>query len=434
MRDSTPRTRSNGARLSHYTRAMPDLLLTNARLITLAGHTGPRRGTDMSDLGIIDNGWLIVEDDRISAIGSGTPPENVQPDAALDVEGRAVLPSWVNCHTHACWAGDRIDEWSQLLAGRSYLDILSSGGGIMNTVRAVREASVEALTANLLARIGRHRLLATGTLEVKSGYGLQTQAELKMLRAVHDASRMTDVLVTGTFLGAHAIDPDETGFIDRMIDETLPAAAEEFPGIPCDAYLEQGAWTLKDTRRYLERAIDCGCPIRLHADQFNSLGGVPLAVELGSRSVDHLEASTQADLTLLGSSATVGVLLPITGYHLDQRWADGRTLIDAGGAVALATNDNPGSAPCPAMATALGMACRRCGLSPHEAITAGTWNAACVLGLQDEVGSLEPGKRANVQILDSPDERMVCWEVSPPPPPVLLISGHPTRFEVDPDE
>jgi imidazolonepropionase len=409
-------------------------LLTNARLITLAGHDGPRKGTDMSDLGIIENGWLMVEDDRIIAIGPGDPPENVQPDATLDVEGRAVLPSWVNCHTHACWAGDRIDEWTQLLAGRSYLDILGSGGGIMKTVRAVRAATVDELTEYLLARVGRHRLMATGTLEVKSGYGLQTEAELNMLRAVHDASRMTDVLVTGTFLGAHAIDPDQPNFVDRMIDETLPAAAEEFPGIPCDAYLEQGAWSLTDTRRYFERAVDCGCPIRLHADQFNSLGGVPLAIEFGARSVDHLEATTTADIARLGASDTIGVLLPITGYHLDQRWANGRGLIDAGAAIAIATNDNPGSAPCPSMAAALGMACRRCGVSPHEAIAAGTWNAACVLGLEDEVGSLETGKRANIQILDSPDERIVCWEVAPPPPPVQLINGHPTRFEVDPDQ
>lgn len=410
---------------------MPDLLLVNARLITLAGHDGPRRGTAMSDLGVVEHGWLAVEGDRITALGEGTPPENLQPDAMLDVEGRAVLPSWVDCHTHACWAGSRIDEWTQVLAGTPYLDILKAGGGIMSTVRAVREADSDHLTANLLARIGRHRLLATGTLEVKSGYGLTTESEIRMLGAVHDASRATDLLVTGTFLGAHAVDPDEPGFVERMITETLPAVAEEFPGIPCDAYLEEGAWSKEQARRYLETAVDCGCPIRLHADQFNSLGGVPLAVELGARSVDHLEASTPEDMTLLAESDTVGVLLPVSGVHLDQRWADGRAIIDAGGALAVATNDNPGSAPCPSMAAALGMACRHCSLTPAEALTAGTWNAACVLGLQEEVGSLAPGRRANIQILDVPDERMVCWEIAPPPPPVLLISGHPTRFEVD---
>ena len=410
---------------------MSDLLIVNARLVTLGGQEGARRGADMADLGIIERGWLAVEDDRIAAMGPGDPPENAQATAMLDVEGKAVLPAWVDCHTHACWAGHRIDEWAQLLAGRSYLELLEAGGGIMSTVRAVRESTADQLAANLLVRIGRHRIMATGALEVKSGYGLNTEAELKMLRSVHDASRATDILVTGTFLGAHAIDPEQPNFVDRMISETLPAVASEFPGIPCDAYLEEGAWSLQDTRRYLETAADLDCPLRLHADQFNSLGGVPLAVEMGARSVDHLEASTAKDLKCLGASDTIGVLLPVTGFHLDQRWGNGRQLIDAGGALAVATNDNPGSAPCPTMTLAMALACRRCGLSPQEAICASTWNAACVLGLQEEVGSLRVGSRANLQILDTCDERLVCWEAAAPPPPVLLISGQPVRLEVE---
>ena len=196
---------------------MPDLLLVNARLVTLAGHEGPRRGASMGDLAVIDRGWLSIEGDRIAAIGPDQPPENLKPDAVLDVEGRAVLPSWVDCHTHACWAGSRIDEWSSLMQGTPYLELLKAGGGIMSTVEAVREANGPQLTANLLARVGRHRLLATGTLEVKSGYGLNTEAELRMLGAVHDASRATDILVTGTFLGAHALDPTQEDFIERTI-------------------------------------------------------------------------------------------------------------------------------------------------------------------------------------------------------------------------
>jgi imidazolonepropionase len=409
---------------------MPDLLLINARLLTLSGHEGPRRGEDMHDIGLIERGWVAIEADRIAAVGEGDPPENVQSEAMLDAEGRVVMPAWVDCHSHACWVGSRIDEWTQLLAGTPYLDILEAGGGIMSTVRAVRAASRDELAEALLERIGRHRLMATGTLEVKSGYGLQAEAECCMLRAVHDASRMTDILVTGTYLGAHALDPEQPDYVARTIEDTLPAVAEEFPGIPCDAYLEKGAWTLHDTRRYLERAVDLGCPIRLHADQFNSLGGVPLAVELGARSVDHLEATTPEDITRLANSSTIGVLLPVSGFHLDQRWANGRAIIDAGGAVAVATNDNPGSAPTPSITMALSLACRRCGLTPYEAICAATWNAACVLGLEDEVGSIEAGKRADLQILDTADERLLCWEVAPPPPPVLLIAGNPVRFEV----
>jgi len=409
---------------------MPDLLLINARLLTLGGHEDPRRGDAMTDLGLIERGWLAIDDDRISAVGEGDPPENVQSDAVLDAEGRVVMPAWVDCHSHACWIGSRIDEWTKLLAGGSYLDTLAAGGGIMSTVRAVRGASREELAQTLLERIGRHRLMATATLEVKSGYGLDAETECRMLRAVHDASRMTDILVTGTYLGAHALDPEQPDYVARTIEDTLPAVAEEFPGIPCDAFLEKEAWTLQDTRRYLERAVDLGCPIRLHADQFNSLGGVPLAIELGARSVDHLEASTPEDLKRLAESTTIGVLLPASGFHLDQRWANGRAIIDAGGAVAVATNDNPGSAPTPSITMALSLACRRCGLTPNEAITAATWNAACVLGLEDQVGSIAPGKRADLQILDTDDERLLCWEIAPPPPPVLLIAGNPVRFEV----
>ena len=409
---------------------MPELMLVNARIVTLAGHEGPRRGEAMRDLAMIERGWIAVEDDRISAMGEGDPPENIECQAVLDAEGRVLLPSWVDCHTHACWAGSRVDEWSRMMAGTPYLQLLAEGGGIMSTVRAVRAADADTLLENLLERIGRHRLMATGTMEVKTGYGLNALAERKMLRAIHDASRMTDVLLTGTFLGAHALDPNNPAYVDQTINETLPGVAEEFPGIPCDVFLEDGAWSLADTRLYLERAVDLGCPIRLHVDQFNSLGGVGLAIELGARSVDHLEASTPADIAALGRSDTVAVLLPVSGFHLDRRWADGRALIDAGAAVAVATNDNPGSAPCPSMAATLGLACRRNGLTPEEAICAATWNSACVLGLQDEVGSIEPGKRANLQMLDATDERLLCWEVAPPPPPILLVSGKPIRFEV----
>ncbi|MDP6480000.1 MAG: imidazolonepropionase [Phycisphaerales bacterium] len=407
---------------------MPDVTIANARLLTLRGEASPRRGEAMQDLGEIEHGWLSVENARICGIGEGSPPESQIADVVLDLDGRVVLPTWIDCHTHACWAGSRLQEWADLLAGASYTDILKAGGGILSTVKNVREAPQNLLTADLLARTGRMQVHGTGVVEVKSGYGLSTESEIKMLRAIHEVSQDADLQIIGTFLGAHAIDPDQADFVDHVIEDTLPAVVDEFPGITCDAYLETAAWSLDDTRRLFARAIELGCPVRLHTDQFNSLGGVPMAIEMGARSVDHLETITQPDIASLGSSDTIAVLLPASGFHLDGRYAPGRRLIDAGAAVAIATNFNPGSAPTPSMPLTIALACRRCGLSPAEAITAAIWNAAVVLGIDNEAGSLEVGKRANVQVIDERDPRAIAWEFGSVPPPIVLLDGQPVQF------
>ncbi|MBT5381840.1 MAG: imidazolonepropionase [Phycisphaerae bacterium] len=413
---------------------MPDVTITNARILTLSGDEGPRHGEAMSELGAIDNGWLSVTNGRISAIGQGSPPETELADVVLDLDGRIVLPCWVDCHTHACWAGSRLSEWESLLSGVAYSDILAGGGGILSTVRAVRATPQEQLVNALLTRAGRMQVYGTGTLEVKSGYGLSTESEVKMLRAIHEVSQDSDQQIVGTFLGAHAIDAEQPDFVDLVIEDTLPAVVSEFPGITCDAYLDAAAWSLDQTRRLFTRAIELGCPIRLHTDQFNSLGGVPMAIEMGAKSVDHLEAITPADIATLACSTTVGVLLPASGFHLDGRYAPGRSLIDAGAAIAIATNCNPGSAPTSSMPMAIALACRFCGLRPAEAITAATWNSAAVLGLEGEVGSLEVGKRADIQVLDERDPRAIAWEFGAVPPPIILLDGTPVQFLAESSE
>ncbi|MDP7070885.1 MAG: imidazolonepropionase [Phycisphaerales bacterium] len=412
---------------------MPDVTIINGRLITLAGPDGPRRGEAMSELAEIESGWIAIEDGRIHGMGEGSPPQDMDSDVVLDLDGRLVLPTWVDCHTHACWAGSRLDEWEAMLSGVNYTEILEAGGGILSTVHAVRAASQDELTESLFGRLGRLQSCGTGAIEVKSGYGLTTESELKMLRAIHEASQDVDTQVVGTFLGAHAIDDEQPDFIDYVIEEVLPTVTDEFPGITCDAYLEEGAWSLAQTRRLFEQARSLGCPLRLHTDQFNSLGGVPMAVELGARSVDHLEAITEADIRTLGGSETLGVLLPASGFHVDQRYAPGRDLIDGGAAIAIATNCNPGSAPTYSMPMTMALACRRCGLSPAEAITAATWNAACVLGIEGDVGSLEVGKRGDLQVLDERDARSIVWSFGNPPPPIVLLEGRPVQFLAESD-
>jgi len=406
---------------------MPTIIIVNARLVTLQGPNGPRRGAAMRDLGVIEHGWLRIDDGRISGLGPGEYPVSDADEELtgelVDAAGSVVMPAWIDCHTHVCWAGDRLDEYEAKLRGASYLDILKAGGGIMSTVRATREASEDDLLEHLGLRLARMTALGTGTVEIKSGYGLETETELKMLRTIHAASQMVPNLVIGTFLGAHAKDPDRPAFVDETILETLPAVVSEFPGITADAYCEEGAWSLEECRRYFAAAAELECPIRVHADQFNALGMTSEAVSMGAVSVDHLEATTPEELEQLAGSSTFGVMLPICGFHLDDRYGPGRAFVDAGGALAIATNYNPGSAPSPSMPLAVALACRRLGLVPAEAITAATWNAACVLGLQDRVGSLAPGKRADLQMLDAEDERELAFEVAGPGPLLVILDG-----------
>ncbi|MDA1027285.1 MAG: imidazolonepropionase [Planctomycetota bacterium] len=405
------------------------IAVTNSRLLTLSlPGTGdaPRRGSDLAELGILDPGWILVRQGRIADLGGGTPP-NFGPETRLiDARGRVVMPALVDCHTHACFVGDRNDEFEARLAGAGYLEILAAGGGIMSTVRSVRGASESELVDALVHRLEQTARLGTGTIEVKSGYGLEPETELKMLRAIRTAAERSPQIVVPTFLGAHALDSDaeDSGHgVERIIAEALPAAAAAFPGIVCDAYCEDGAWSLSDCRRLFEAAIQLGCPVRVHTDQFNCLGMTQLAIELGARSVDHLEATTPKDLQRLAASATIGVLLPASGFSLDDRYAPGRELVDLGGAVAVASNLNPGSAPSPSLTFAMALACRKCRLRPAEAITAATFNAACVLGLQDEVGSLEIGKRADLLMLDTADERTLGVEIAGPGPVGVMLEG-----------
>ena len=403
---------------------MNQLLMENARVLTLDAGTDtrdPRRGTQLRELGVIDRGWVMVRDGIIEDLGEGDAPPSDH--ARLDLEGRVLMPGLVDCHTHACWSGCRFDEFDQKLAGATYLELLAAGGGIMSTVRSVRSASLDELVENLCHRIEQMGRLGTTTIEVKSGYGLDTETELKMIEAIVAAGTRMQTTVVPTFLGAHAIDKEQPDFVERTINETLPAVAEACPGITCDAYCEEGAWSLDQCRRLFEEAQALGCPIRVHADQFNSLGATRLAIEAGARSVDHLEVTTPTELTLLAHAHTMGVLLPCSGYHLDDRYAAGRALIDLGGAVALASNCNPGSAPTPSLPFAMHLGVTKCGLKPAEAIVAATYNAACVLDLQDDRGSIERGKRADLIVLDSRDERSLAWEFATPGPRLVMIGG-----------
>jgi imidazolonepropionase len=408
-----------------------EVLFTNARILTLAQPTaragstgGPRRGHAMRDLGVVERGHVHVVDGRIAAVGAGDPPPELRA-TRHDCDGCVLMPAFVDCHTHACWGGDRYAEVAERLAGVPYLDILARGGGIMSTVRATRAAFAgDPLGEGLLRILARraHEMRRRGSLaiEVKSGYGLDRVTELEMLRAVRahgrNAEHDGDGFFVPTFLGAHAIDGDETAYCTRVIEELLPEVVAEFGPIACDAYCEKGAWSPAWTKRLFERALSLGCPLRVHVDQFNELGFLETALEMGARSVDHLEATSREGLVRVARSQSTAVLLPGCGLTLDGRYANGRFLVDEGAAVAIATNCNPGSSPIVSMPFVIALAARFCGLTPAEAITAATYNAACVLGIERETGSIEVGKRAHFVLLPTHDERaLACeWAMSEP--------------------
>ncbi|MCA9310742.1 MAG: imidazolonepropionase [Phycisphaerales bacterium] len=386
-------------------------LIRNARLLTMDhdGSPGPRRGRALADLRPVDNGWIRFDDTRI--LDLGTCPMTGgrrEADDVVDAAGRVVMPAFIDAHTHACWAGDRLDEWEMKQRGATYLDILKAGGGIMSTVRAVRQASEQELAAGVRQRLDRMRREGTTTVEIKSGYGLTTGDELKMLRAIDAAAATWPGTATKTALIAHAKDNDQPDFVARTISETLPAVHEACPGITVDAYCEQGAWSRDETVALFEAARALGHPLRVHADQFNELGMLEEAVRLGAVSVDHLEATGAASLERLARSRTFGVMLPCSGFHVDGRYADGRRFVDAGGALVIATNCNPGSAPTTSMPMAIALAVRHLGLSAAEAIAACTVNAAALLGFDDR-GALRPGLRSDLLMLDETDERQLGY-------------------------
>ena len=397
------------------------IAIENARIVTClpSPDGGARRGGAMGELHVIERGHVVAEAGRIASVGAG-PAVSCAVAMRIDARGRVLMPAAVDCHTHACWAGERLGEWEMKRAGATYLEILTAGGGILSTVAAVRAAPREALASQLAERLAEMRATGTGAVEVKTGYGLDAATELKMLEAILAVRAVWPAPVVPTLLLGHALDKDNPAQLQDMC-ALLERVADRVPGMAVDAYCEEGAWTVDMCRTLLLKAKRLGFDVRLHADQFNALGGLELAVELGARSVDHLEASTPRGLAALAASRTIGVALPVCGFALDGRFADGRSLIDQGGALAVASNWNPGSAPSPSAQFAAALAGRHMRLTAAEAICAVTWNAACVLGLQQETGAVAAGMRADLQLLAHRDERAFVHEVGGPGPDATLL-------------
>ncbi len=403
-----------------------DLMVTNAgQLLTLA-RPAPRRGLAMSDLGIVPHGAVAIAGGRILAAG----PENAvrsryEADDELDAGGRVVMPGFVDPHTHLIYAGDRIDEFELRLRGATYMEIMAAGGGIRSTVRATRAASDDEILSQTRRRLRRMLAHGTTTAEVKTGYGLDPENELRLLRLIRTLDDSQPVRLVPTFLGAHAVPPEFDGRAEAYAD-LVEGMLPQVRGLAeyCDVFCDEGAFTLAQTERILRRARELGLGLRVHADEFASLGATRLAVELGAASADHLVVTTEDDRALLAASGVGAVLLPGTAFGLGKKsYADGRSWVDAGAIVALATDCNPGTAPSESMPFIIALACRALGLTPAEAIVAATLNAAYCLNRAHEVGSLVAGKSADLLILDAGDYRELAYRFGTNPVGTVMVAG-----------
>jgi imidazolonepropionase len=392
------------------------LIHSASQVLTL--HGGPQRGRRLGDLGIIPGGAVLIQGETIAAVGSTAELQAAYPnEPSLSAAGQVVMPGFVDPHTHLIWAGDRAAEFEVRLQGKPYLEILAEGGGILSTVRSTRSASAETLAAQARPRAEAMFRHGTTTAEAKTGYGLELASELAQLQAILALDAEGPLELVPTFLAAHAVAPeyanDPDGYTTLVCTRMLPAVREWWgahaPGRPLpfvDAFCETGAFSLDQSRRILETARQLGFPLKLHADEFDNLGGTRLAVELGACSVDHLIQAGPEDIQALASGDTVAVALPGTPFGLSLgQYAPARRIVEAGGLLAIATDLNPGTAWGESMQFALALACRYMRLTPAEAIAAATINAAAAVGRASQIGSLEPGKQADLLVLSVSDYR-----------------------------
>jgi imidazolonepropionase len=440
-----------------------DLIIGNAaQLVTCAAGGKAKRGAEMRDVGVLAGGALAISDGTIVGVGkSDEISENYQSENVIDAGGKVVCPAFVDPHTHIVFAGDRLDEFELKIKGVDYLEILENGGGILSTVRQTREANLKSLVEDAKRRLDRMLAHGTGTAEIKTGYGLNTESELKMLAAIFALDKIHAVDLIPTFLPAHTFPPEYKGreddYVDLVCDEMLMSArrlwilntsdfekhendtikkiekiintksgsgigAVKMPDsdmalilknnpLFVDVFCEKNAFSLEQSYHVLETAKKMGFGLKAHVDEFTNLGGARMAIELGATSIDHLDQISDEEIRLLAASETVGVVTPTVNFNFGAtHFPDARKMIDANCAIAVSTDYNPGSAPCPSQTLAMAIACRYQKLLPSETLNAVTINAAFAIGLGASIGSLEVGKQADVLILETDDYRQLAYE------------------------
>ena len=416
-----------------------ELLLTHcSQVATCADGDGPRRGTEMQEVGIIADGAIAINDGRITAVGNSDElAAKFHAKQTIDCTGHAVVPGFVDCHTHTVFGGDRVHEFEMRIAGATYMEIMAAGGGILSTMQQTRAASEQQLFGLAVQRLDEMLAFGSTTVEIKSGYGLDLATELKMLRVIERLDNEHPCTIVPTFLGAHTVPPEVQDGADQyvrlLIDEMLPAVAEWYAGssfsvkgtpLFCDVFCEDHAFDVAQSRQILTAAKAMGLSPKIHVDQFNELGGLEMAVELDAVSVDHLDVTGQAGIEMLAKSNTICVPLPAANFNLGHsEFANARAMIDSGTAVALATDLNPGSAPCYGMPLVMAIANRYQHLLPSETLIAGTINAAHALSLAGNIGSIERDKKADLLILKAADYRHISYFIGGNPVDTVIKAG-----------
>jgi len=396
------------------------LIHSASQLLTLSG--GPQRGRALGRLGIVEDGAVLVGENGILAVGRTSALLAQYPnEERLDAQRRVVMPGLIDPHTHLVWAGDRAIEFEMRLEGKSYQEIHAAGGGILSTVKATRAASFQELFDQSRQRAEAMTAHGTTTAEAKSGYGLDMESELKQLEVLLSLNKTGPLEILPTYMGAHAVPPEYHSRADEYVtflcERALPeirswwdmhAVSSPLPFV--DVFCEEGAFDLAQSRRILEAARSLGFPLKIHADEFVNLGGTSLAAELGAVSADHLVKTSASDIKALAASQTAAVALPCTPFGLgDPEYTPAHAILDAGGLLALASDLNPGTAWCGNMQFVIALACRSMRLTPAQAIAAATINAAAAIGRQDDLGSIEPGKQADLLILSVGDYRHLAY-------------------------
>ena len=391
------------------------LVLHNAsQIVTVDSHgASSKRGSEMREIGVREHASLVIESDKISAILPSREIQFTPYDEVVDCTGKVILPGFVDSHTHAVFATARAEEFAMRIEGKSYQEIAAAGGGIANSMRGVRAATKESLEAGLRERLHEMFRHGTTTAEVKSGYGLNCESELKMLEAIKDAHSVTPVEIHPTFLGAHAVPPEYIGrqpeYVDYVINDMLPEIGRRNLAEYCDVFCDDGYFTAEESVRIFNAAKQFGMRPKVHADELAETGGAAMAARVGALSADHLLCVSNEGIAAMKSAGVVATLLPGTAYFLGVPYAPVRTMIDAGLAVALATDFNPGTSPVCNMQMVLSLACTQMRMTVEEAITAATINAHAALGLSQMLGSLEAGKQADAVVFDLPNYHEIAY-------------------------
>ena len=402
-------------------------LLHASQLVTLGGPKRPRVGKELSELGIIRDGGILIRDGKIEIVGPSDEIEKKSKGAELvDLGGRVVLPGFVDAHTHLVFGGNRLDDFERRARGETYEQIAKAGGGIWSTVEKTRAASEDELFTAAKKRIDWFLKCGTITIEAKSGYGLTLEDELKILGVIRRLNEETPLEIVPTFLGAHAVPRDTSAekYVDLVINEMLPRVAKEKLAESCDVFCERGYFDIEHSRKILTAAKMLRLRLRGHVDQLSNSGGAKLMAELGATTADHLEKTDEQGIAALKKANVQPVLLPGSVYTLGSKsYPRAREMIDAGLAIVLATDFNPGSSPTPCMPMMLSLACTQMKMSPAEAVSAATVNAAYSLNRGDTIGSLESGKLANVAVFDCEDYRELAYWFGFPQTHVVYVKG-----------